>query len=359
LSDGFAPFEDDFLGDEEPSFDEIMKGVVKSPSASEGDFVSYGVFQLVGHAPKPTNERCGTFRRMMGCSRAELHNKVVFDKSKGLVNCSGKGFFRPVFHSCDKPSCPKCYECGWAVREAGNVEFRLEQAAKRLGLVEHIIVALPPKFWGLSYEGLREKCLEVLYSRGVIGGAVIFHGFRYANAEESREKSVPFGWRWAPHMHVLGFILGGYRCRGCPKCRRGCGGFVDRNYRLNEIDGCYVKVKAKRKSVFGTAWYLLHHSTIRTDKKRFHVVTWFGVCSYRALKLTKELRAEYDERHRKKCPICGSALVRHEYCGHDARVLALFRMRRGARESVKGFLDRASDWVEVGERGSGSYGCES
>ena len=124
---------------------------------------------------------------------------------------------------------------------------------------------------------------------------------------------------------------------------------------MNEVDGCYVKVKGKRKSVWGTAFYQLHHSTIRTNKKRFRVVSWFGVVSYRRLKVSKELRAEYDEKHRKKCPICGSALVRHEYCGRDSNVIALFRKRRGARETVEGFFDKASDWVEVGERGSGSY----
>jgi len=355
LSDGFAPFEDDVLGDEEPSVEEIMKGSFKSPSALEGIGGTYGPYQLVGHGPEPTNDKCGTFRRFMGCSRPEFHNKVVFDKQGRLVNCSGKGYFRPVFNSCDKPSCPTCYEKGWAIREAKNVDFRLEQVSKQFGQIEHAIVALPPKYWSLSYEDLRKKCLEVLRSRGIIGGAVVWHAFRYANAEESRVAGVSFGWRFSPHFHVLGFIQGGYKCRGCFTCRRGCGGFVDKNYRLNEVDGCYVKVKGKRKSVFGSAWYLLHHSSIRTDKRRFRVVTWWGVASYRRLKISKELRAEYDEKHRKKCPICGSALVRHEYCGRDSRVIALFRKRRGARETVEGFFDKASDWVEVGERGSGSY----
>jgi len=356
LSDGFAAFEDDLLGDEQPSVEEIMKGDFKSLCALEGIGGTHGVIQLVGHASEPTNEKCGTFRRFMGCSYRELHKKVIFDKQGRLVDCSGKGYFRPVFHSCDRPSCPLCYQKGWAIREAGNIDFRLEQVSKQFGEIHHIIVGLPPKFWSLSYEDLRKKCFEVLYSRGVIGGAVLFHGFRYANGQESRLSGVPFGWRFSPHFHILGFIKGGYRCRGCSKCQKGCGGFVDKNYRLNEIDGCYVKVKGKRKSIFGSAWYILHHSSIRTDVRRFRVVTWYGVASYRRLKISKELRAEYDEKHKKKCPICGSKLIRHEYCGRDSRVIALFRKRRGARETVEGFFDNASDWVEVGERGSGGYG---
>ncbi len=344
---------DDF-DDVQPSVEEIMKGRVNSPSAVEGKYATFGVFQLCGHAPKPTNDRCGSFRKVVGCSRVELHNKVMFDQKMGLVNCSGKGYFRPVFHSCDKPSCPVCYERGWAIREARNIDFRLEEISKRLdhvafGDVEHIIVALPPKYWSLDYEGLRGLCDRVLSSRGVVGGAKIFHGARF--------KPDTRVWYWSPHFHALGFIRGGYRrCRGCVgHCKKGCDGFVDRNYRLNEVDGCYVKVKGKRKTVFGTAWYQLHHSSIRTDVKRFHAVTWFGICSYRKMKIPKELRKEYNEKHRKKCPICGSNLVRHEYCGRNLSIIAWFRKRRGARESVEGVFDRVSDWSEVVERGSGSY----
>jgi hypothetical protein len=338
--------EDEGFDDEQPSVKEIMSGEFKSPPALEGGYATYGPYQLCGHGAV-TNDRCGTFRNVLGCSRVELHNKVVFDKNGVLTNCANKGYFKPIFHSCDKPSCPICYRRGWAIREAGNIEFRLEQSSKRFGLAEHIIVALPPKYWGLSYGGLRHLCARVLSSRGIVGGAQIFHGFRYDRVRQ---------WWWSPHFHVLGYILGGYgKCRGCPKCVKGCGGFIDRNYRLNEVDGCYVKVKGRRKSVFGTAYYQLHHSTIKTDVKRFHIVVWFGICSYRRLKISKELRKEYDERHRKKCPICGCDLVRHEYHGHEFFVIALFRKRLGARESVEGFFDKSSEWSEVAERGSGSY----
>ena len=333
--------------DEQPSLKDVMSGEVKSPPALKGGFASFGVFWLVGHG-KQTNERCGTYRMVMGCSRVELHDKVVFGKNGGLVDCRSKGYFKPIFHSCNKPSCPICYERGWAVKEAKSVEFRLEQASKRFGLAEHIIVGVPSKYWYLDEEKRLKIVKKALKIRGVIGGCFIPHGFRYDPIKQ---------WYWIPHYHVLGFILGGYgKCRGCAKCKKGCGGFVDRNYRRNEIDGIYVKVKGKRKSVFGTAWYQLHHASFRTDKKRNNVVRWFGVCSYRKLKITKELRKEWDKLHKPKCPICGSELVRHEYCGRKSDVVALFRKRRGYRESVEGFYDKVSDWCEAVERGSGSYG---
>lgn len=332
---------DDSFDDEQPSFKDIMSGNVKSPPALKGGNGTFGVFQMVGHG-KQTSEKCGTFRKFVGCSRVELHNKVVFDKDGRLVDCRGKGYFKPVFHSCDKPSCPVCYERGWAVREARNIEFRLEQASKHFGLVEHIIVGVPSKYWNLDEKKRLKIVKKALKVRGVIGGCFIPHGFRYNRMKQ---------WYWSPHYHILGFILGGYcKCRGCAKCFKGCGGFVDRNYRQNEIDGIYVKVKGKRKSVGGTAWYQLHHASFRTDKKRSHVVTWFGVCSYRKLKVSKELRKEWDRLRKSKCPICGSDLVCHEYCGKEHGIIALILKRRNLHESFKGFHDKASDWCEVGER---------
>ena len=78
----------------------------------------------------------------------------MFDiKTGSLIDFSGKADVHPTFYSCDKPQCPTCYERGWAVREADNINFRLLESAKRLdhvafGDVEHIIVSVDPKFWG-------------------------------------------------------------------------------------------------------------------------------------------------------------------------------------------------------------------
>lgn len=341
---------DDF-DDEQPSVKEIFSGEVKSPSALEGSSGVYGDFQLVGHG-QVTNDKCGTFRKVVGCTYTELHDKAIFDKKGALVNCTGKGYFKPYFHSCDKPSCPVCYERGWAIRQAGNIEFRLEQASKHFGLAEHIIISVPVKDYDLSYGALRHKVDKVLKSRGVICGVKIFHGFRFDKLSRS--------WHFSPHFHILGFIYGGYgKCRNCKRkwnCLKGCGGFDDRNYHDGFLkDGYVVKVKDKRKTIFGTAWYQLHHSSIDVSKKRFHVATWFGVTSYHKLQISKELRKEYDRKHRPKCPICGLPLVRHDYCGHKENIIALFSKRRGARESVEGFFDTASDWVEMPEWDSESY----
>ena len=280
---------------------------------------SYGVFQLVGHGTV-TNHKCGKFSSFWGCSRVELHNIITTLSGK---NFKGKVYMRKVFHSCDKPSCPVCYKYGWAVREAGKIEMRLKEASKRFGQVEHIVATVPPKFYHLDYIKLRAKMRQVLAVRGIIGGVMIFHGFRY----NLRKR-----WYWSPHFHVLGFILGGYKCRSCKKIRktgkcgienRGCDGFVNRNYRMYEKDGCIVKVLGKRKTVGGTAWYQLNHSSTHISKKRFHVAVWFGVCSYRKLKITTEYKKNV-------CPICRHDLVKHRYFGNKRDVMACYSSDRNS-----------------------------
>ena len=274
------------FGDWDDSFDE---------EPVENGYGTFGDFQLVGHG-KVTNKFCGKYIGLKGCLRVDLHNLITLDGK----SYKGKVFRRIVHHFCNKPSCPVCFKSGWAVRQAGNIEGRLAEASKRFGQVEHIVATVPPKFYGLDYLSLRHKIIKVLALRGIIGGVMIFHGFRY-NLRKS--------WYWSPHFHVLGFILGGYACRSCKKkCFKGCGEFEDRKYRAYEKDGCIVRVLGKRKTVFGTAWYQLNHSSVNVTKKRFHVAVWFGVCSYRKLKVTVEKRKEL-------CPLCQHDLIDIEYHG--------------------------------------------
>jgi len=337
---------------EGPSDDDIDNVVpVETPAIEFGDFI------LVGHG-EVTNENCGVFRSHWGCLRVDLHNRVkmvkVYDREKKkdvVVSTVGKGYVRKVFRSCDKPSCPICYKYGWAGRQARKVELRLAELSKGyvdskgnkhsgLGQVEHIVVTFPKKFWVLGYEVLKNKCSKVLSNRDVIGGFAIFHGFRY-NLRQY--------WYWSPHWHVLGFLRGGYKCRSCKKIEktgkcgienRNCDGFVNRNYREFEKDGCIVKVKGLRKTVRGTARYLLDHSCIRKGVKRPHAGVWFGVCSYRKAKIKVEKKGC-------TCPICKCELVKLRNFGGDDF--------DGHEGFVRVFDEHGNPlWVED-ERGSGSY----
>ena len=121
-----------------------------------------------------------------------------------------------------------------------------------------------------------------------------------------------------------------------------------------EKDGYIVKVMGERKTIFRTAWYQLNHSTIRTNVKRPHACTWFGVCSYRRLKVTVE-------KKKALCPICGEELVKLRYLGVRRIVKA-----KGECGYVGSFVDDLVDgdgspnWVEAPsgsyvKSGSGSY----
>jgi len=273
---------------------------------SSPDFVNgvYGIWEMVGHGLQ-TNEHCGTFRSLWGCLRTEQHDII----SKDGKNHKGEGYGYKVFCSCGKLTCPICFKnaCG---RLARSIEDRLAEASKQWGEVYHLSATFPLKFWHLTYEQLRAKAIKMLTARGVVGGVLIWHGARW---DEVRKV-----WYWSPHFHVLGFILGGYgKCRSCPKCHKGCGGWVDRQYRAYEKDGCIVRMFAKRKksyysdvpNVGGTAFYQLNHATVKRGSVRFHVATWFGVCSYRKLKVTVE-------RRKHLCPICELPLYKIRYNGN-------------------------------------------
>lgn len=315
--------------------DKVKEDFDLEPSV-ENSYGEFGDYQLVGHGTV-SNRYCGKWISLKGCLRVELHNKITLEGK----NFKGKIFARKVHHFCNKPSCPICYKSGWAVREAGNIESRLEEGRKRFGLVEHIIVSVPSKDYGLSLENLRKKVIKVLKKRGVIGGALIFHAFRFNLVHQ---------WFWSPHFHVLGFILGGFgKCRRCkrkPYSCRVCDGFEGRTRRAWDKDGYIVKVVlAIRKTVFGTAWYQLNHSSVKKNVRRFHVATWFGSCSYRKMKVTVERRKEV-------CPICQHELVKLRYFGSKCF---------GDVKSRGFFEDFAEDgrivWFEDVKRkyGSGSY----
>jgi len=316
----------------------------------EGKWGSYGDFRLVGNGEK-TRSDCGDWVSFKGCLNVEGHDKSFFDGRGNLVSCRNKVYFRHIRRWCYKPSCPECFEHGFAIREAGNIETRLREASKLSGLVEHIVVSVPVKDFGLEYNALRRKAIKVLKSRGVVGGCMIFHGFRVNKVGLTY-------WYWSPHFHVLGYILGGYsRCRSCKNrvCVGfgnfgRCDGFEAKVRRLGEKDGYIVKVLGERKTIFGTAFYQLTHSSYRVDVVRFHVATWFGICSYRKLKVTVEKRKEL-------CPLCREELISIAYYGRRHIV----KDRFSSEYKRSGWMDYEEEGVPVWfeyvkpERGSGSY----
>jgi hypothetical protein len=255
-------------------------------------------FQPVGRGVK-SSDWCGRSRGLMVCSNVDAHEGLQLDG----VDSTGKVVVRLQHFWCKKSSCPVCFIRGWSVRGAGFITSRLNEAVKcGFGDVEHVVVSVAKSDYDLRYEVMRGKAVKVLNVCSVGGGALIFHGFR-----EDRHRKVL---AWSPHFHCLGFIADGYaRCRHCKggDCYS-CSGFEGRCYRVYRENGYIVRALEERKTVFGTAWYQLHHATIRIGIKRFHVVTWFGVCGYRNFKSVKRLTEV-------SCPVCGDAMSRHAHVG--------------------------------------------
>jgi hypothetical protein len=198
-----------------------------------------------------------------------------------------------------------CFIHGWSVREARSIEGRFIVGDRRgFGKVEHVMVSVPFVGRNLPEMVLRMKCRNALFDRGVIGGCMIFHGFRI---DEERQVLV-----WSPHYHCLGYVEGGFdRCRDCVHERgdcRSCSGFKGREVRGFAKDGYLVKVLPERLTVFGTAFYQLNHATVRVGIRRFHVVTWFGCCGNRKFEGERSMAEVL-------CPVCCEEMVRSAYVG--------------------------------------------
>ena len=293
------------------------------------DDVGHENFMPVGRRVK-TSDWCGKFRGLLRCSDVDAHKGLTLNGE----DCTNKVVLRLQHFWCKKSSCPVCFVRGWSVRGAKFIGARLVEASKRFGRMEHVVCSVPKCDYDLRHEVMRRKVIDVLKSCGVVGGAVIFHGFRI---DRSRNVLV-----WRPHFHVLGFVEGGYdSCRHCKgsDCYA-CDGFQGRVYRAYRSNGYVVRTLEERKTVFGTAWYQLHHATIRLGVKRFHVVTWYGVVGYRNFKGSKVvLNGEVP------CPVCGGEMSRCFHVGKRHIVKDV-----GSSGYVPSFLDDEFD-----ESGSANY----
>ncbi len=218
------------------------------------------------------------------------------------------------------------------------MEQRLKECAKTHGKIEHVVLSPPKSDWGITFPELCRKAVKVATkSRGIQGGSMVFHFFRYHRANETFAGEKPHFYM-SPHFHLLAFIKPSYaRCRHCPKAKKagyigrgvcdGCSGFEAMVRREREKDGWICKVKAERKTIGGSAWYQLEHASVIRGVKNFRVVRYFGIASYRKLKIMKGDLPRHDV-----CGICGEPLYRGRYHGDVKELLASLDVK-GIRRS--------------------------
>ena len=272
------------------------------------DDVGHENYEPVGRGV-PSSPLCGRWVGFNVCFDVEAH-KGVFVNGE---DCTDKVVVRHKHMFCNKSSCPICFISGWSTRRARGVEGRFVEADRRgFGKVEHVVVSVAVADRCLPESVLRKKCRDALKDRSIVGGCMIFHGYR---VDKKRRVLV-----WSPHYHSLGFVEGGFdRCRECVHNREDCSscdGLKGREVRGFENDGILVKVMSKRKTVFGTAYYQLHHATIRVGVTRFHCVTWFGSCGNRKFR-SEKVMVEVS------CPACGGDMIRSFHNGIDHIVKAV------------------------------------
>lgn len=303
------------------------------------DDKGYENYTPVGRGEK-SSDFCAVFRRFKGCKNFLNH------ESGGMV-------VRLKHWWCHKPNCTVCFIRGWAVRGARSIIARLEEGVRRgFGKIESISVSVPPEDYGLPEEVLRKRCRDALFDRGVSGGCMIFHGFRIDKIRRVLG--------WSVHYHFVGFIKGGFdRCRECVHeygdCAS-CDGFKGREVRGFARDRYLVKVHEERESVFGSAWYFLHHATVKVSfLKRFHSFTWIGVCGNR-----KYSSAQFIESAEDVCLECGEEMKDYMYTGEcrivkdvgDADYKPCFVVSRAESDDFVEIVGR----YESGFSGSREYG---
>lgn len=314
-------------------------------------------YDLTGHGDVTNPNTCGKgTSRIFGCLNVAEHG-AQFDKDGKLTSHSGKVYVRHIVMSCNKPSCPICRN-RWGAKEAKRMADCLLEASKHYGKVEHVVLSPPRWDWELGGNAIQRKSEKVAYSRGIIGAALVYHEMRFIRA---------CGWYFSPHVHMLGFLNGGYKCRKCKffnvRSMEFCGEcseFEGLTRRLNVKDGWIVKVLGERKklfgtdkpNVYGTAKYELGHCSYRIGAKRSNVVRYFGVVSYRKLKVVPV-------KEPCLCPHCKRELVEIKYVGNNPEILAWLGSRfSGVHKSS--WLDYCKDGVPVWvENDSGEHRRES
>lgn len=206
---------------------------------------------------------------------AEWDEWALPGQGEALADCGQFGY-RGCIHdhivqkykrSCNRPSCPTCYE-GWASLEAHKIVSGLSKNHGRWRNPCHFSFNPAPCLWLWPPEKLIAYVYKIARRMGIEGGTLLVH---------PRRKNGAGKWYISPHVHVFGY------------------GWLREYY----IRGWVVKnhgVRRSEKERYTTARYQLSHAGVHSLK---HTVRWFGVL--------RKGRAKYvPPKH--LCPVCGMEL---------------------------------------------------
>ncbi len=213
-------------------------------------------------ATRDAKEDCGKWFTK-GCLNVSAHNGTEF---------SGKVYIKSFQKSCYRAACEICYK-KWMARDSNKATRRIEKyESKSKESSKHIIVSPPSWIHHKPVRELRKEAYKILKKVGAIGGALIYHPFRYHKDSKS--------WYFSPHFHIVGF------------------GWISKTAEIYRKDGWIVKNKGLRDSTFATFYYQLSHAGV---KHGYHTITWFGDLSYSKLKVEEDPNSD-------QCPLCSAKL---------------------------------------------------
>jgi hypothetical protein len=255
------------------------------------------------------SEHCAEWKSLVACKNFEGHKGVILKtfRSDVGVDCTDKVVIKHQRFFCHSPSCPICFDNGFAARNARAVEHRVNKGVEAgMGKPEHVTISVAIADRVLPFPVFKKRAESAARDRGIYDYCMVPHMYRI-----NRDRKVL---EYSPHFHLVCFIEGGFdECRGCVHgggdCAS-CDGFKGREVRGYARDGYLVKVHEIRKSVFGTAKYVLNHASIRVgfSARGSHVVTWHGRLSNRKFKSGRPQSGVL-------CPACNKLMERVAHAG--------------------------------------------
>jgi len=264
------------------------------------DLPQWEFWKLPGHGVQKAT--CGQVAKVLACPGPVHHDKKL------------------IFHTCDDPECPVCYE-RWSSREGKRASERIKQAQKLYHYkpIRHWIVSPPQDKYDLTtevgYRQLRKDLLEILKLAGFTGGMIIFHPYRLPDDDGG-------DMRWGPHFHVLAF------------------GFIMKSNELYEQTGWVIKNKGIRYSLSGTISYELSHAGIWQGKRissrqgkdvavrSLHTITWFGSLAYNKVVVGAVLTSIEVIR----CKVCNEPMHEYKFDIVDGGINVLYEHDIGIRK---------------------------
>lgn len=211
--------------------------------------------------------------------------------------------------SCNRWPCPVDFK-RLARREARKAENRMRgvhdaylKAGRDLGIPVHLILSPPPEDLGRfqdtdAYQKIKAQSRAICEKIGIVGGCMVTHNKRGSTKQMKLFQAGLLDLPDSYHFHIIGFLPNGHQLKS-NELHKATGWIYKRiDFRTANFD-----------TVYRIAKYELGHAAYSDAT---HIITWFGVCSYNAVRSVTKTTSEV-----KTCKVCGADIHRYWDGGED------------------------------------------